>query len=67
VPDRVDHRHDHQPEGDRDADVPERVRLPIDHHRTRAGEHQSEGADRLRDQRSRERHRDQQQPALAAG
>ncbi len=32
VPDRVDHRHDHEAERDRHADVTELVRLRVDHH-----------------------------------
>jgi len=54
--DRVDHRHDHQPEGDRDADMAKRMRPRIHHHCTSPREHQSEGANRLSDERSRERH-----------
>jgi hypothetical protein len=33
----VDPEHDHQPERDRDPDVPELVRLLIDHDRAAAG------------------------------
>jgi hypothetical protein len=50
MPDGVDHRHDHQPEGDRDADVPELVRLRVDHHRTRAREDEREGTQGFGDQ-----------------
>jgi len=47
APDRVDHRHDHEAEDDRDADVAERVRLGISDDRARAGKDEREGADRL--------------------
>ena len=47
VPDRVDHRHDHEPEADRDADVAEPLRLGVDHDRAAAGEDERERADRL--------------------
>src|SRR5581483_9800508 len=47
VPDGVDHRHDHEPERDRNAHVSERVRLRVDHHRAGSGEDEREGADRL--------------------
>jgi hypothetical protein len=52
VPDRVDHRHDHEPERDRHADVAERLRLGVHHHRAGAGEDERKGADRLGDQRA---------------
>lgn len=51
VPDGVDHRHDHEPEGERDADVAERVRFRVDHYRAGAGEDEREGADRLGENR----------------
>ncbi len=47
VPDGVDHRHDHEAEGDRDTDVPKGVRLRIDHDRAGACEDEREGADGL--------------------
>jgi hypothetical protein len=31
--DRIDHRHDHEAETDRHSDVPERLRLGVDHDR----------------------------------
>jgi hypothetical protein len=44
VSDRVDHRHDHEPEGDGDADVAQRVGLRVDHHRPGACEDEREGS-----------------------
>jgi hypothetical protein len=52
VPDGVDHHHDHEPEGDRDAYVPEGVRLRVDHDRAGTGEDERERADRLGDERA---------------
>ncbi len=53
VADGVDHRHDHEAEGDRNADVAEGVRLGVDHDRARAREDERERADRLGDERAR--------------
>ncbi len=50
VPDGVDHRQDHEAEGDGDTDVPERVRLGVDHHRAGTCENEREGADELGDE-----------------
>ncbi len=55
VADGVDLEHDHEPERDRDADVPELMRLVVDHDRAAPGEDEREGADRLGDERSRQR------------
>jgi hypothetical protein len=57
VADGVDPKHDHQPEGDRDADVAELLRLRVDHDRA---EDERERPDRLR------RHCPQQLAAHAA-
>ena len=48
--DRVDHRHDHEPEGDRDAEAAERVRLRVDHDRAAAREDECERAEGLGDE-----------------
>ena len=55
VPDRVDHRHDHEAEGDRDAYVAERAGLGVDHDRAAAGEHERKRADELGREQTRER------------
>ena len=55
VPDRVDHRHDREAESERDACVPESTRLRVDHDRAAAEEDETEDADRLGEQRTRER------------
>ncbi len=47
VTDRVDHGHDHEAEGDRDADVSELVRLCVDHDCAGAGEDERKRPDRL--------------------
>src|SRR5436853_370343 len=47
VADGVDHRHDDEPEGEGNADVPELVRLRVHHDGARAGEDERERADRL--------------------
>ena len=54
VPDRVDHRHDHEAEGDRDADVAELVCLGVDHDRAATGEDERERADELGHEPTRE-------------
>ena len=66
VPDRIDHRHDHQPERDRHAHVPERMRLRVDHHRAGAGEDERERADRFRDQRPSQRPHGQLSPGSSS-
>jgi hypothetical protein len=50
----VDAEHDHEPEGDRNSDVPELAGLRVHHHRAAAGEYEGEGADQFRDQEARE-------------
>ncbi len=52
VTNRVDPEHDHEAEGDRDADVAELMRLRVDHHCAAACEHERERADRLGDERA---------------
>jgi len=65
--DRVDHHHDRETECDRHADVSERSRLRIDHHRAGPGEDESEGADQLRGAGAEECAIGQQHPACVAG
>jgi hypothetical protein len=55
VPDRVDHRHDHEPEGDCNTDVSELVCLRVDHHRAGSREDERERPERFSDERARER------------
>ena len=64
VPDGVDHRHDHEPERQGDADVTEGAGLLVNHDRPAAGEDQRERADRLGRERPRERRHPQ---ALVGG
>jgi hypothetical protein len=56
VADRVDHRHDYEPERECDPDVAELVRLGVDHDRPAAGEDEREGADELGREQARETH-----------
>jgi hypothetical protein len=67
VADRVDHRHDHEAERNRDADVPQCLGLGIDHDRAGARKDERERSDHFCDQLPRQRAIDQQQPALVAG
>ncbi len=55
VTDGVDPEHDHEPEGDGNADVAELARLGVDHDRPAAGEDEREGADQFGDEHTYER------------
>jgi hypothetical protein len=47
VADGVDHRHDHEAEGERDPDLAEGLGLRIDHDGATTREHERKGADEL--------------------
>jgi hypothetical protein len=51
----VDHRHDHESEGQRDPDLSESAGLGVDHDRAAAGEDERERADGLGEQPGDER------------
>ena len=53
MPDRIDHHHDHEAETDGHSDVPERLRLGVDHDRATAGEDERKRADELGDEAPR--------------
>ena len=50
VRERVDHRHHHETEGERDTDVPESSSLGVDHDRAAAEEHERKRPEGLRAQ-----------------
>src|SRR5271154_6743180 len=56
MPDGVDHRHDHEAKGDRDAEMAKLGGLGAHHYCAGAGKDERERAYRLRDHRAEKRH-----------
>ncbi len=55
MPDRVDHRHDHEAERECNAEMSECARVRVDHDRAGSDENERERPDRLGEERKRRR------------